>query len=562
MESPAPLNPTPSREHQQDTKTMKRIHYRNVCAFPGMTGEPLLTEFTVENGVFIDEHAPAPDGTEILTVDMRGAFIMPAFIDAHAHPDGLAMTMGAAACTPPHVRSIPELLEALRANARQNPSGWIEGWGYDESLLAEGRTPLKGDLDQVSKDRPIFIRRSDYHSAVVNSKALELAGITKDTPDPEGGAFGRDAEGNPDGRLIELGALRYVEAHAKPAKTFETAVESLLRMKDHYLSHGILATADMMAMRGANPEPLELYREAVKRGLPVDFNLYAVWQGGEDSSGMPDFRRDELEGPVRYAGVKVFADGSISGRTAAVRNPYKTQEGETLEYPCGMMTLEEPVFMAALSFARRNGVQLAVHIMGDKSIDAVLDWLDGIDPWLAEVPSVRLEHASLLRPDELERINAMKLKPAFTTQIIFPFAEWRSYHASLSEKDLNAAYPVKSIADKVQAFALSSDAPCTTWSDPDSVFASLAAAATRRDSDDGIFGPQEAVTVGTALSLYTGRASLVMPSEGRIGVIEPGARADFIALSANPFMVAPSKLAGLRIAGIWKAGVKLELPQL
>lgn len=183
---------------------MSRIHYKNLCAFPGRTGEPFLTEFTVEDGIFIADDSPAPDGTEIVTIDMRGAFVMPAFIDAHAHPDGLAMTMGAAACTPPTVRSIPELQSALRKMAAKHPEGWIEGWGYDESLLAEGRTPLKDDLDQVSADRPVFIRRSDYHSAVVNSKALEMAGIDRNTPDPEGGAFGRDANGEPDGRLIEL----------------------------------------------------------------------------------------------------------------------------------------------------------------------------------------------------------------------------------------------------------------------------------------------------------------------------------------------------------------------
>lgn len=540
---------------------MSRIHYKNLCAFPGRTGEPFLTEFTVEDGMFIADDSPAPDGTEIVTIDMRGAFVMPAFIDAHAHPDGLAMTMGAAACTPPTVRSIPELQSALRKMAAKNPEGWIEGWGYDESLLAEGRTPLKGDLDQVSADRPVFIRRSDYHSAVVNSKALEMAGIDRNTPDPEGGAFGRDANGEPDGRLIELGAVRFLEAHAKPAKTFESAVESLLKLKDHYLSHGILTTTNMMVMRGSDPEPLTLYREACRRGLPVDFNLYAVWQGGEDSSGMPDFRADELRGPVRYAGIKLFADGSISGKTAAVRNPYKTAEGEKLDYPCGMMTLEEPVFLAALSYARRNGVQLSIHIMGDRSIDAVLDWLSDVDPWLADVPSVRLEHASLLRPDQLERIDQMRLKPAFTTQIIFPFAEWRSYRASLSDADFNAAYPVKSIAQRLDAFALSSDAPCTTWADSDSVFVSLAAAVTRRDADDGVFGPDEAVSVGTALALYTGRAALVMPENSQIGVIEPGARANFIRLSGNPFMTAPSKLAELRVTGIWRDGAKLELPK-
>lgn len=541
---------------------MPRIRFKNICAFSGRTGEPLLTEMTVEDGLFVDDDAPAPEGTEFLTVDLRGAFVMPAFIDAHAHPDGLAMTMGAAACTPPAVHNMDDLVRELRRAAARRPEGWIEGWGYDESLLEEGRSPLAADLDRVSTARPVFIRRSDYHSAVVNSRALELAGITRDTPDPEGGAFGRDAEGNPDGRLIELGAVRFLEARAKPPKTFETAVAGLLAMRDHYLTHGILTTCDMMAMRGADPEPLTLYRTAVERGLPVDFNLYAVWQGGEDSSGMPDFTKDELRGPVRYAGVKLFADGSISGRTAAVRRPYRVPEGESAgEHPCGMMTLEEPVFRAALSYARRNGVQLAVHLMGDAAIDAVLDWLDGVEPWLAGIPSVRLEHASLMRPDQLERIAGMALRPAVTTQIIFPFAEWRSYRAALSTADYNAAYPVRSIAAKVPAFALSSDAPCTTWADPDSVFASLAAAVTRCDADDGFFGPDEAVSPALALSLYTGRAAAVMPTAGTIGLIEPGARANFITLSANPLLTAPSKIRDIRVTGVWRDGVRIELPK-
>ncbi|WP_443744500.1 amidohydrolase [Sutterella sp.] len=542
---------------------MARIHYLNVCAFVGRTGRPFLTDFTVEDGVFIGGDDPAPNGTEIRSVDMRGAFVMPAFLDVHAHPEGLAMTLRATACTPPAVKSIEDMIRELRASsAAQKGEGWIEGWGYDESLLDEKRSPTREDLDRVSTTQPVFIRRSDYHSAVVNTRALELAGITRDTPDPERGAFGRDAEGNPDGRLIELGAVEFVEHHAKPAKTFESDVETLLLLKDHYLSHGILTTCDMMCDRGGagHPEPLALYREAARRGLPVEMNLYAVWKGGEDPFGMPDFTEDEKTGAVRYAGVKLFADGSISGRTAAVRNPYVPPEGGAPnEYPSGMMILEEKTFRAAVAFARRNDVQCAVHIMGDRSIDAVLGWLETETPWLEGVPSVRLEHVSMLRDDQLEKIERMALKPALTTQIIFPFAEWRSYRAALTPEDFDACYRVKSIAKKIDAFALSSDAPCTTWGDTDDVMACLEAAVTRRDSDGGVFNPNEAVSIGTALSLYTSRAAKVMPVAGRIGVIEPGARANFITLSANPFMAAPSKLHQMRVTGVWKDGEKIYL---
>lgn len=557
---------------------MSRIHYKNICAFSGRTGEPFLTEFTVEDGVFLESDAEAPTGTEILSVDMRGAFVMPAFLDVHAHPEGLAMTLAAVPCTPPHVRSIDDLVRELsHSPAAKSGEGWIDGWGYDESLLAEGRSPTREDLDRVSTDRPVWIRRSDYHSAVVNTKALELAGITRETPDPEGGAFGRDADGNPDGRLIELGAVDYVTKKARPPKTFESDVASILNLSQHYLKHGILTTCDMMAHRNGPvdtrseatatqegpTEPLLLYREAVRRGLPVEMNLYAVWMGGDDPFGMPDFTTGEKTGTVRYVGIKLFADGSISGRTAAVRNAYLPPAADSEQvYPNGMMTLTEKQFRAAIKFARRNNVQISVHIMGDRSIDAVLEWLSTERAWLEDVlwPNIRLEHASMIRQDQLARIAELEKlghRIGLTTQVIFPYAEWRSYHAALAQSDFNACYPVKSMAKAVKAFALSSDAPCTTWSDTDDVFICLEAAVTRRDSDGGLFNINEAISVGTALSLYTSRAASVMPEHGKIGVIEPGARANFITLSANPFMVAPSKLHELEVTGVWKDGKRI-----
>ena len=500
--------------------------------------------------------APAHDG--VPSVDLEGRTVLPALCDVHTHPSWIAATVRSVPCVSPIVNTIEEMIEALRRHplAGRGPEAWITGFGYDEGKLAEHRTPTIEDLDRVSTTQPVFVKRSDCHSAICNSVALRLAGIEAGTPDPAGGRFGRFPDGRPNGVLTEFNAAQVVE-RLMGEPTFESEVEMMTASGEHFLARGILAFTEMMA----DYRQLAVYREAARRGFPVRAGLYLVWKGGRDPRGMPALTDEDRTGDHFIAGVKLFADGSISGKTAAVRNPYKTAEGEKLDYPCGMMTLEEPVFLAALSYARRNGVQLSIHIMGDRSIDAVLDWLSDVDPWLADVPSVRLEHASLLRPDQLERIDQMRLKPAFTTQIIFPFAEWRSYRASLSDADFNAAYPVKSIAERLDAFALSSDAPCTTWADPDSVFVSLAAAVTRRDADDGVFGPDEAVSVGTALALYTGRAALVMPENGQIGVIEPGARANFIRLSGNPFMTAPSKLAELRVTGIWRDGAKLELPK-
>ena len=164
-------------------------------------------------------------------------------------------------------------------------------------------------------------------------------------------------------------------------------------------------------------------------------------------------------------------------------------------------------------------------------------------------------------PISLERIDQMRLKPAFTTQIIFPFAEWRSYRASLSDADFNAAYPVKSIAERLMPFALSSDAPCTTWADPDSVFVSLAAAVTRRDADDGVLGPMRQCLSARLSRFIPAAPHWSCPKTAKSALLnrEPGQIS--FGFQGNPFMTAPSKLAELRVTGIWRDGAKLELPK-
>ena len=536
-----------------------RTHYTNAVVFSGNADAPLFTDFYVEDGLFVAADEPMRSCEPLITVDLKGAFVMPAFIDAHTHASLVASSLTGAFLTPPAVRTIDELVEALRATkAAQTGEGWIEGAGYDESLLEGNVSPTRWDLDRVSTTQPVLIRRSDCHSAVANSKALELAGLTDASPDPEGGALGRDAEGRLDGRLIETPAVRLVERAAGGTVTEEDLIARALSAGNHYLERGILNVTDMMTVRRPY-DPLKIWREACRRGLPLDVDLYLTWLGGEDPYGMPDLTESETTGAVRYAGVKLFADGSISGRTAAMRESFRLTDDEAaagVGPKNGEILLTEPVFRAALAYAKRNGIQASVHVMGDAAMDALLEWLRDEDDWLEGIPSLRIEHATFFRPDQLEKLEKLAIRPAVTTQVIFPFAEYPSYRAFLSEADRNACYPVRSIAKTVDAFALSSDAPATTWADPDQVFVSVQAAVTRRDATNTVFGGHEAVDVATALSLYTGRAALVLPTEGTVGIIEPGARAHFVILTANPFKVHTAKLGEIRVAALYRDGIE------
>lgn len=146
------------------------------------------------------------DSAEV--IDLGGRTVLPGFVDVHTHPGYLAMSAGAVPCTVPVVHDIAGMIEALRRhpNYGRGAAAWIEGFGYDESKLAERRTPTREDLDRVSRTQPVYVLRSDCHSGICNSRALELAGITRDTPDPEVGHFGRFADGEPNGVLQEHGA--------------------------------------------------------------------------------------------------------------------------------------------------------------------------------------------------------------------------------------------------------------------------------------------------------------------------------------------------------------------
>ncbi|MGN1149166.1 MAG: amidohydrolase [Sutterella sp.] len=510
--------------------------------FTGLADDaPLCDAMRVKDGriVWIGRQDGVPDGA----VDLQGRTVIPALCDAHTHPSWVAETVSAAACVSPAVNSIPEMIEALKAHPAcgRDDGSWITGWGYDEGKLAERRTPTRHDLDLVSRTQPVFVRRSDCHSAICNTRALELASITRETPDPAGGRYGRDPDGTPNGVLTEFSAASTVQrVMTKP--TFENEVKALAATAEHYLSRGITTMTEMMASRHL----LDVYREAVRRGFPIRAGLYLIWTGGSNPEGMPELTDEEKTGEAFVAGIKLFGDGSVSGRTAWVTMPYK-------DSTYGFGTLPDDDLAAAAAYARRNGVQLSVHAMGDRSIEQVIAYFEHQTPWLADRPSVRIEHVTFLTEAQTARMAASPMNFGITTQVIFPYAEVEGYEAALTPEAYARIYPLRMFWRTVPALAVSSDAPATAWADPDNPFTSMMAAVTRTAFDGTPFVPEEAVTRTQALMLYTGRAMGVLPFEGS-GTLTPGSRADFAVLSDDFFSVPAEDIGRIRVVETRIAG--------
>jgi predicted amidohydrolase YtcJ len=514
----------------------------NAKVFTGTGEDDFATAFRIDDGIFgwVGDQADVAGGT-----DLGGRTVLPGLLDAHSHPSLLASLAGAVPLLPPDVRSIAGLLDRLRTHPDLGRDDrWIEGFGFDESGYPEGRKPTRHDLDSVSATQPVFVRRCDTHSVVCNSRALQHAGITRDTPDPDGGRFGRDADGEPDGLLVERPAFDRVLA-LRPPVGHDEEVAHLARLDTHFLERGIVAVGDLMATI-TTAEPLRLFREAERSGLRPQFALYYAWTDLV-AAGLPDLTDDDRTGRMKIAGVKLVMDGAYSDRTAWTDDAYP---GSCRH---GLQTASDDDLRGAAAWARRNGVQVAVHAMGDRALRYVVDVLGGEEPWLPDRPSVRLEHATLFSADLLDRLEAAPMEFGVVTHSIFFFAEYDSYARNLSKDQFSVAYPIRSFYERVPCSALSSDTPATAWSDADDVFVSVQAAVLREACNGADFNQAEAVSVAQALLLYTGRARLVAPFDG-VGLIQPGFEGSFVVLDRDVFTVPPREIDRVRVQETWIRG--------
>ncbi|MEN5179829.1 amidohydrolase [Comamonas testosteroni] len=540
---------------------MSSCLFTNAKVFTGRSETEFASAFTVRDGKItwvghVNDTGGAGDGQQPaadLQVDLQGKTVVPGFIDVHTHPTFLSQIVDAVPCTVPLVEDIPGLVAALRKHpkAGMGPNDWIEGWGYDESKLKEGRTPTRHDLDQVSTTQPVYVGRSDCHSGICNTRALQLAGIGRETPDPIGGHFGRDADGTPNGVLTELAANSVVQ-RAKAVQDYAQAVGSLARTSQRFSERGIVAVTDMMAF--TQPfHHLDVYRDAAQAGFRQQAALYFSWEPckGDLLAGL---QAAQKEGRVKIAGIKLFADGSISGKTAWCSCAYKHTGSQTGSL-FGMSLLTSAALEQAYEWSRANGAQMAVHAMGDAALQLVIDFFADKQPWLpGGIPSVRLEHATLLKPAQIAQMNAMPMQWGVATQIIFMFAEYDAYTENLVDSEFDQSYALKTFYQEIAHVALSSDAPATTWADPDNVFVSIQAAVQRRAYNGAPIVDSQALTVPQAVLLYTARAASLSPFEGQLGQIAPGFEASFAVLSDDIFSMPAADIGTLRVDATWVAG--------
>jgi predicted amidohydrolase YtcJ len=506
---------------------------------------PSATAFVVQNGRFVsvgkDEDYRLQSDQYGATIDLQQKTVIPAFHDAHIHiwkVGHLLTTM----LDLRGIRSIKEIRQQLLDFASRYPEApWLLARGFNEALLEEQRFPNRFDLDAAVGDRPVYMIRTCAHQAIVNTKALEIAGIHADTPIPAGGEILLLPDGSLAGHFTET-AMGLITRHFPPFTATEYR-RMILAAQDALLKAGITAACDPAVL----PDLLEVYKDMDRRGeLKISINAIAtrVPDGATEALPLPEPYESDC---LKIDSVKFFADGGLSGKTAAMNRCYKN----TQEY--GVLRLKEDLFEKWALEAHRAGLRIATHAIGDAAMEMVVRVYTRLNLDNPMRLRHRIEHVGFPSPYDLEQMRQQGIFAIM--QPVFLWELGRNFKKYLDDDYLSRTYPCRSVLERGVDLAFSSDAPVVRDFHP---LTGLRAAMDRRDADGFIIAPDQSITLPEALYAYTMGSASACGDEAVRGSITPGKRADFIVLEAplEQLVAAPEPyVSGKPIGKVYRGGV-------
>ncbi len=432
---------------------------------------------------------------------------------------------------------------------RLRPGEWIEGRGWDQAKLAEHRYPTRWDLDNAAPENPVILTRTCGHIAVVNSRALEIAGIDRDTPQPPGGIIDRDGRGEPTGILREAPALNLVR-RCIPPPTLERKVEAI-EMASRALSEaGITGVIEP----GLSAEDMRAYQKALSEGrltVRVSMMLRAL-EGGEPlEEGLRRIREFPLitgfgSDMLRFLGVKILIDGGIGGRTALLREPY---EGEPENY--GILTLPRESLQRLVDEANQHGMTVGVHCAGGMAMDIVLEAYRETD----RRRSIRgrrytLIHAYQPSGGNIEDCRSLGIVVASQPSFLYYLGD--SYHENVGAERAARLLPHRSWIDGGVVVASGTDSPVTPYNPFVSLWASIARKTEVKNLE---LGRDEGVTREEAIRMYTWNGAYASFMEGLTGSIEPGKLADLVVIDRDILLCPEDEIRDVKVLRTILGGV-------
>ncbi|WP_020007198.1 amidohydrolase [Salinicoccus albus] len=482
------------------------------------------------------------DQTDV--IDLNGDTLIPGFIDTHNHILMYALMKDMADCSTPPNKTIEDILDVVGQKVQETPAGeWIQGYGYDDTLLEDQRHPTQTDLDKAAPNHPVLIKHISGHLAVANSYALKLAGLDADTPDPQGGHYGREENGQLNGVLYEHEAMAAIN-NLLPQKSEKKMIELLSETSNEYLAQGITTNSDAAVY---SLKHLNVHLEAARHSLnPMRTQLMikdALLRddgplAGYTHAALDEEIRHRSNGLARLDSAKMFQDGSIQGLTGALRKPYY-QNPELY----GDLIHKQDVFQEEVLDLHQRGFRVTTHGNGDRAIGSILDAYEyALNKSPNEDHRHRIEHVQSAVPEDLARMEALRVAGSFFINHVYYWGD-RHEQIFLGPERARRISPLKEAVDHHLLFTIHSDCPIT----PISPLFSVWAAANRITREGKVLGPEQRIEVITALKSMTIYAADLIFQGNRLGSIEKGKRADFAILSEDPVSADPERIKDITV---------------
>lgn len=469
-------------------------------------------------------------GKGTVRIDARGQTLLPGFIDAHSHPLLQSVATGVDVGLP----SIKDVQAALAAKAAETPPGhWVIGIMYDDTKFREGRAITRRDLDAAVPSHPVIVRHRGGHTAVVNARAFELAGVGSTTPDPVGGKYFRE-NGELTGKVAELAVEVFEEVGTWPVEDRATRAQSAALISRRMAASGLTSTTDSITER----DSFIAYQDARDAG-ELCFRISIMPNGrkelftGMKMAGLRSGFGDEV---IRIGAVKYTADGSASERTMRMSTPFA---GRPDDY--GILTMDQQQIDAAVDDALANGFRIGIHANGDVTIGMVLDAYErALKGWNGPNPRLRIEHCSLVNPALIARIKALGVIPApFYTYAYYHGEKWSEY----GPEKMQSMFAHRSFLDAGIMVAPASD----FTPGPYEPMMALQSLVTRKDRAGRVWGPSQRITIEEALRVCTVHGAYASFEEGIKGTLTPGKLADCVLLAEDPHDVDPDRLVDVKV---------------
>lgn len=536
---------------EKEGKIMSTLYY-NGTILTMSSNYPQVEAILVKDGKIISagttEALFAQKEPDTVLRDLQGRTMLPGFIDGHSHFAGLANSL--AQCDLSGAKNFGDIVALMQEFIRRNeiPKGqWVSGTNYDHNFLDEKRHPDKEVLDQISTDHPIVIIHASSHMGVANSLALEEQGLRRDTKNPDGGRYGRDAAtGELNGYMEENAFVAF--RNAMPMPDIGELMKLFKKAQEIYASYGITTVQEGMVT-----EPLWglLAFAEMQKVFYLDVVTYLDLENCEELLSEQKEYLKQYKNHLKIGGYKIFLDGSPQGRTAWMKEPYENAEDGYCGYP---IKTNEQLYKLILSALEKHQ-QLLAHCNGDAAAEQYITQFEKVRNDYPELDACRpvMIHAQLVQEDQLERMKKIGMMPSFFVAHTY---YWGDIHIeNFGMERANKISPAGTAQRLNLPFTFHQDSPVLM---PD-VFRTIWCAANRVTKEGVLLDKEERISVADALKAVTVYAAYQYGEEEEKGTIEPGKKADLVIVDRNPLELPINEVADVKVVETIKEGETVYL---